>query len=328
MNKTLQKIWFYPLLIATALPLRAQEWIMADVPLVSPWAADVNPEAVLPEYPRPIMARSAWLNLNGFWQFKEATDGERMPFGTELSDRILVPFPWESALSGVRRQLDSYRAIYRRTFSVPKDWDGQRVLLHFGAVDWEAVVYINGRSVGTHEGGYDAFSFDVTDFLEQPGTQEIIVAVYDPGDREGITVGKQNNSRFSDPQRYTYAPSSGIWQTVWLEPVPFIHITDLKIVPDIDQEEAIITVDASSQHTGDLRVRIIAKDGSREVGRAEGDFQIPIHLSIPDPKRWSPDHPFLYDLEVSIIDSSKQVDRVTSYMGMRKISLAPYKNIQ
>ncbi len=306
----------------------AQEWKMANVPLATHWAEQVDPEHVLPEYPRPMMVRQDWMNLNGVWEFKAAEEGERVPFGTTLDDEILVPFAWESALSGVRRQFPSYRAFYRRTFQGPLDWNSQRILLHFGAVDWEATVYVNGRCVGSHQGGFDAFSFDITHCIEKGQSQEIIVAVYDPGNEEGITVGKQNNSRFSDPQRYTYAPVSGIWQTVWLETVPDKYITSLHIVPDIDNEEAVITVNASTHHMEKMEVVIKALNNNEVISSATGNFNTPIHLPIPDPHLWSTINPFLYDLEVSIKDGISTIDQISSYFGMRKISLAPYKGIQ
>ena len=207
--------------------VRAADWKVAAAPLVTPWAETVDPKNPLPEYPRPLTERKDWLNLNGVWEFQEAQAGDAVPLGKILDGVILVPFPWESALSGVRKQCDSRRAWYRREFNVPAAWSGKRVLLHFGAVDWEATVYVNGRSIGTHRGGYDAFSFDITPFIKRDGDNKIIVGVFDPGNDAGIAVGKQENSRFSNPQRYSYCPSSGIWQTVWLEPVGERAITDL-----------------------------------------------------------------------------------------------------
>ena len=308
--------------------ITAQNWKMAEVPISTPWAQEVDPLNVLPEYPRPIMQRDAWLNLNGLWQFQKAELSDRAPFNRDLNDQILVPFPWESALSGQRKQFDSYRAWYRRTFTVPEDWAGQRLLLHFGAVDWEATVYVNGRCAGIHQGGYDAFSFDITPYLESSTEQELIVFVYDPGNSEGIAVGKQNNSRFADPQRYAYAPASGIWQTVWLEAVPDIYIQHIKTIPDVDNETLIVTVNPSTQNTGNLSAEIIVKDGAKTVGRGSGSFNKEIYVPVPDPKLWSPDSPFLYDIEIRIKDSLKTVDVVSSYVGMRKISMGKYQGIQ
>ncbi len=305
----------------------AQPWKPAPAPLMTPWAADVKPDNVLGEYPRPIMVRKQWQNLNGLWEFQEAQASDAVPANKKLASTILVPFPWESALSGVRKQLSSQRAWYRKTFAIPANWKGQNVLLHFDAVDWEAVVYVNGRCAGTHKGGYDAFTFDITPYLRTKGMQEILVAVYDPGSDEGIAYGKQSNDRFANPHGYSYTSASGIWQTVWLEPVPKSHITDLHVVPDIDREEITVTVNPSAG-TSKMRIEVIALDGTIEVGRSTGLLNHPITVAIPKPKLWSPDSPFLYDLKIILKDSLTTVDQVESYVGMRKISLKPYKGMQ
>lgn len=307
--------------------LWGQSWKMADVPLSTSWAEQVDPQNVLPEYPRPVMVREKWQNLNGLWQFEEAKLGDKIPFGESLNDQILVPFPWESALSGVRKQFDSRRALYRRTFTISKEWNGQRILLHFGAVDWESTIYINGRCVGTHKGGYDAFNFDITSFLEE-GEQELIVFVFDPGDDEAIAFGKQNNARFSDPQRYAYSPSSGIWQTVWLEPVPNTYLSDIHITPDVDSEMITISANANTQAFGKLKLRAQAIADGKVISSGQGEFNKDFYVSVPNPKLWSPDSPFLYDLHIQVVDSLTVVDEIKSYFGMRKISMKKYMNLQ
>ncbi|MCV9389302.1 sugar-binding domain-containing protein [Reichenbachiella ulvae] len=304
-----------------------QKWQMADAPLVTSWAEDVDSKNPLPEYPRPIMEREAWQNLNGLWEFQEANETDRIPYDQNLSETILVPYPWESALSGIRRQLESQRAWYRRTFSVPEKWKGQRVLMHFGAVDWEATVYINGRFVGTHQGGFDAFYFDITAALED-GEQEVIVQVFDPGTDEAVTVGKQNNQRFDDPQRYAYSPASGIWQTVWLEAVPQIYIEDIHTTPDVESEMIEVTVNASSQIDDGAMAKITVLDGDKEIGSSLGKLNLPFYVSVPDPKLWSPDSPFLYDVKIELIREEKSIDEVKSYVGMRKISMSKFMNMQ
>ncbi len=266
------------------------------------------------------MVRSEWRNLNGLWQFQAAEQGDPVPRGDELESRILVPFCWESALSGVRRFLSSHRAWYRRTFAVPSEWDGKRVLVHFGGVDWETHVYVNGTCVGIHKGGYDPFSFDITAHVRDAGDQELIVYVYDPGSSEPIARGKQSNSRFGDPHGYSYCSCSGIWQTVWLEAVPPTYIRDLHIVPDIDQENVTVTLDLAGG-TANITARAVASDGTQVVGRAEGNPHRDIRIKIPQPRLWSPDSPFLYDLQVSLTRDGKRIDTVRSYFGMRKISL-------
>ena len=309
--------------------LKAQSWKMADAPLATPWAQDVDPENVLPEYPRPVMVRKDWQNLNGLWQFQEMKAGDRVPIGKDLTGQILVPFPWESALSGVKQQFDSYSAFYRRNFSIPGTWKGKRVLLHFGAVDWEATVYVNGQAVGIHKGGFDAFYFDITDALIAGQSQELIVKVYDPGNSEGIATGKQNNTRFDDPQKFAYAPASGIWQTVWLEAVPRKYMTDIHITPDVDSEMIEVNVNVSTQDFGNIQTRVYVMDGGREVSKGSGSPNLPFHVPVPGPKLWSTTDPFLYDVKIELVDKEGNVvDEVGSYFGMRKISMKKFKNIQ
>jgi len=298
----------------------ATEWKPATAPLMTRWGENIDPANVLPEYPRPQLQRKDWLSLNGLWQFQEMQATDPLPAGQTLKDNILVPFPWESALSGIRRQLASQRACYRRTFSVPAAWQGKHVLLNFEAVDWEATVYVNGRFAGQHRGGYDPFSFDITPHLVATGPQEIIVTVFDPGNDQGIAAGKQANERFNEPQRYTYAPSSGIWLPVWLEPVAEHHIADFHAVPDIDAQSVEVTVSPESGVAG-LTAEIVARMGDKVVGRAEGTVNVPLTVPVPSPRLWWPEDPFLYDLDVVLKKDGSVVDRATGYFGMRKIGL-------
>ena len=268
--------------------------------LMTRWAKDVSPENALPEYPRPQMVRKDWLNLNGLWDIKLAD-------GTEA--KILVPYPIESALSGVMKHAD--RMTYRRSFEIPQAWSGRHVLLHFGAVDWEAKVSVNGKELGVHRGGYDDFSFDITDALKTSGEQEIAVEVFDPTDAGSQPRGKQ----VLHPGGIMYTPTSGIWQTVWLEPVAETHIESLLLVPDVDAGCLRLTVGGTGT------VEAVASDGGRQVAQVSGDAGAELKLAIPDPKLWSPDSPHLYDLRVSLKSGGKTVDEVTSYFGMRKIAL-------
>jgi len=202
--------------------------------MMSRWAGEVSPDNVLPEYPRPMMVRDKWLNLNGLWDYA-ITNLER------VDGRILVPFPMESALSGVARKVtESDRLWYRRMFEVPKGWAGERVLLHFGAVDWETDIFVNGKQIGTHRGGYDPFTFDITDALKPAGPQEITVAVWDPTENGHQPRGKQT----LEPHGFWYTAVTGIWQTVWLEPVPPNYIENIEITPDIDTETVMLVVHA------------------------------------------------------------------------------------
>ncbi|MFI1732269.1 PA14 domain-containing protein [Streptomyces acidicola] len=277
------------------------------------WADDVGPDNALPEYPRPQLTRDAWQNLNGRWQFAAAEAGEQPPVGKTLQERILVPYPVESQLSGIQRHED--RMWYRRTFTVPRDWhigSGKRLRLNFGAVDWQSEVYVNGTRVAEHKGGYDKFSADVTDALKPGRTQELIVGVYDPTDAangENPPLGKQR----LDPSGIWYTPSSGIWQTVWMEPVAADHVESLKLVPDA--ESGRLTVEAKGVRDG-VPVTATAYDRGRKVATASGRTGTPLTLTIRDPHLWSPDDPFLYDLKVSV-----GADRVGSYFGMRSVAV-------
>jgi hypothetical protein len=288
------------LLFLGKLPAQVDEWKPASGPLKTRWAKDVSPANALPEYPRPQMVRKEWLNLNGLWNIK---------LGDSTETRILVPFPVESALSGVMKHCD--RLTYRRSFEIPGSWRGKNVLLHFGAVDWEAKVSLNGKELGMHRGGYDAFSFDITATLKTGGPQEITVEVFDPTDLGGQPRGKQKLK----PGSIMYTPTTGIWQTVWLEPVLVSHIESLKIVPDIDGGCLRLTVEGTG------KVDVLVSESGKKVIRGSGDAGTELKLAIPDPKLWSPDSPFLYDLQVSLKTKGKVVDEVTSYFGMRKIAL-------
>jgi beta-galactosidase/beta-glucuronidase len=260
-----------------------KQHLKSSTPMLTPWAEKLDKNNPLPEYPRPILQRKNWMNLNGIWEFQEALLGEKIPVGKKLKGQIVVPFPWESNLSGITRQLKTQRAFYRRNFTIPANWLGQKIRINFGAVDYEATVFLNGQFVGNHKGGYDGFSFDLTPFLSTKGSQELLVSVYDPGNDEGIAVGKQNNERFSQPKGYAYTPSSGIWQTVWIEPVPDIFIKDLHIVPNIDTKQLSVRV-LPPFHSGDSDLQIIAKEKGKEVATAKGKFNYDIVLDIPNPK--------------------------------------------
>ena len=205
--------------------------------LQSKWASDIDISAPLPEYPRPQMVREAWVNLNGLWDYTILDNHGDFPANYE--GKILVPFAIESTLSGVKKRISENETLwYRRFFSVPKKWKGQRILLHFGAVDWEATVYVNGQKLGMHQGGYDPFSLDITDALKTTGPQELMISVWDPTSKGTQPRGKQ----VINPRGIWYTPVSGIWQTVWLEPVPEEAIASLKITPDIDKEQLIVKV--------------------------------------------------------------------------------------
>ena len=304
-----------PILMVSNLAQTA-EWKPAVGPLKTRWADGVDPASPHAEYPRPQIVRADWLSLNGVWEFAAAKKEEIPPVGKSLAERVLVPFPIESALSGVMRREN--RVWYRREFDIPKDWSDRRVLLHFGAVDWESVVYLNGNRLGTHQGGYDGFSFDLTDSIKAQGPQELIVGVFDPSSSGTQPRGKQ----VDNPEGIYYTPSTGIWQSVWLEPVSRrAAITGLRITPRIDELE--IQVDATGEAAKVAEIAIAAE--GKEVARQLVPVGKIARIPIADGHVWTPDDPFLYDLQVVLPlggDKGAKADSVTSYFGLRSIELA------
>jgi beta-galactosidase/beta-glucuronidase len=319
--------WLVLILWGATLEVFPAVWAPAKGPLMTKWAKQVSPRNALPEYPRPQLARNEWLNLNGLWNYAIAPNPGPRPAAWD--GEILVPFPVESALSGVMKTVGPDKKLwYHRTFQVPRRWEGRRVLLHFGAVDWEARVWVNGVDVGEHRGGYDAFSIDVTDALKPEGAQELVVSVWDPSDAGPQPRGKQ----VQKPEGIWYTPTTGIWQTVWVEPVEASHVRSLKITPDFDGSAVEITalvVGAGHRY----RIEYLVRDGRKEVVRGEASVaggsatrDVPLRsavkLGIPGAKPWTPDTPFLYGLRVTLYEDDREVDAVESYFGLRKIAVA------
>jgi hypothetical protein len=303
------------LAVATDGAASAQDWKPAQGPLMTRWAKDVSPENAHAEYPRPQLVREQWQNLNGLWEYALA-DGEAAAPPAKYDGQILVPFPIESALSGVMKRVGpGQRLWYRRNFVAPKHAADGKVLLHFGAVDWQSVAYVNGKEVGRHQGGYDPFTFNITAALDaNKEQQELIVAVIDPTDANWQPRGKQ----VGRPHGIWYTPTSGIWQTVWLEPVAKSHVERLQIVPNIDDESVEITVNVA----GDAKdVQLTVLDGDKSVKLSMGAAGKKQTVKLENPKLWSPDSPFLYGLKVEVLHDGQIVDTVDSYFGMRKISL-------
>lgn len=276
-------------------------WKPASSTIQTRWAKQVNPKNVLPEYPRPQMVRSNWTNLNGLWNYAITPKEASQP--TKFTGQILVPFPLESALSGVKKGLQPSEILwYKRTINKPAIKTGDRILLNFGAVDFDATVYINGNEIGNHKGGYQNFSFDVTDELKK-ATNELVVKVWDPSDKGPNPHGKQ----VLEPSGIMYTPSSGIWQTVWLETVPANHIDGLTITPDVDQSVVNITVNSTANAAVKVEV-----EGKTVNGQTNSTITVPVNNA----KLWSPDAPYLYNLKITLGN-----DVVNSYFGMRKIEI-------
>ena len=290
------------------------QWKPAGDRIKTSWAEQINPENVLPEYPRPIMERGEWKNLNGLWQYAIVDKGARTP--QTFDGEILVPFAVESSLSGVQKRIDDTKElVYQRTFEVPSAWKGKQVLLHFGAVDWKADVWVNDVKVGSHTGGYAPFSFDITPALVAK-SNKLVVRVWDPTDKSYQPRGKQ----VSKPSGIWYTPVSGIWQTVWLEPVNEKHIANLRILPDVDAN--VLKVDACvAEGTATDMLEVSVYDGNQLVASGKSINGEQVDVEMPqDVKLWSPDSPFLYTLKVALINKGKVVDKVDSYAAMRKFS--------
>lgn len=289
-------------------------WAMQPVPVQTRWAAEVSPGNALPEYPRPQMVRSQWENLNGLWNYAVTPWDANVP--ATFDGKILVPYPIESALSGVKKVfLPTQRLWYKRHITAPDIRGGKRVLLHFGAVDWKATIYLNGKLIGRHMGGYQHFSFDITASL-QPGNNELVVSVFDPTNLGPNPTGKQ----FLRPRKILYTAVSGIWQTVWMETVPPVHITDLYMTPDIDADCLVLRVNTSFTGPG-YTVKAIAYAGNQEIGRVTGPASVLLDMPVPRARLWSPADPFLYSLKIFLLRNGEVTDSVTSYFGMRKIEV-------
>ena len=296
------------------------DWKPVSGYILTDWSQKVKPNAVLPEYPRPQMVRKQWQNLNGLWSYA-LTERNAKAAPAEKDGQILVPYPYESALSGVaKKSIPDKKLWYRRSFTVPPDWGKQRVILHFGAVNWEARVKVNDKIMGTHRGGYDSFEFDITDALK-PGENQLEVSVVNPLDVDGGQImGKQRAK--SDGIYYT--ASTGIWQTVWMEPVPEKSIESLRIVPDIDDNTVAIralTSGGATDKSGKTKVSVEVMDGQKSIAKVSGAADKPIVVPLKNPRLWTPDAPKLYDLRVSLSQNGAPGDSVDSYFAMRKTSV-------
>ena len=275
------------------------------------WAAQVDPTNVLPEYPRPQMTRPQWQNLNGLWNYA-VTAKDAAP--QEYEGKILVPFAIESALSGVGRTITADEALwYTREFRIPREWKNKRIMLNFGAVDWKTEVYVDGNLAGEHTGGYDPFSMDITDLLAKGKTHELTVKVLDQTDQWYQPCGKQ----VEKPRGIWYTSVSGIWQTVWMEPLAETHVKSYSAIADVAGARLNVEVELENAQADDICM-VQLYDGQTLVAEAEGAAV----LDIAQPKLWSPDSPFLYDLKLTVLRNGKVIDEVTGYAAMREITVA------
>ena len=295
------------------------QWKPAGDKIKTSWGEQLDPKNVLPEYPRPIMERSDWKNLNGLWKYAITKKGDPTP--AAYQGDILVPFAVESSLSGVGKMINEKEELwYQRTFDIPSAWRGKQILLHFGAVDWKAEVWVNDVKVGEHTGGFTPFYFDITSVLNK-GNNDLVVKVWDPSDRGEQPRGKQ----IANPHGIWYTPVTGIWQTVWLEPVATQYITNLKTTPDIDNNSVKVEVAANTTSADKVEVKVF--DGKNLVAKGAALNGVPVELAMPaNAKLWSPDSPFLYNMEVTLYKDGKAIDQVKSYTAMRKYSIRKGQN--
>ena len=295
------------------------QWKPAGDKIKTSWGEQLDPKNVLPEYPRPIMERNDWKNLNGLWKYAITKKGDPTP--AAYQGDILVPFAVESSLSGVGKMINEKEELwYQRTFDIPSAWRGKQILLHFGAVDWKAEVWVNDVKVGEHTGGFTPFYFDITSVLNK-GNNDLVVKVWDPSDRGEQPRGKQ----IANPHGIWYTPVTGIWQTVWLEPVATQYITNLKTTPDIDNNSVKVEVAANTTSADKVEVKVF--DGKNLVAKGAALNGVPVELAMPtNAKLWSPDSPFLYNMEVTLYKDGKAIDQVKSYTAMRKYSIRKGQN--
>lgn len=286
------------------------------------WGENLDVENVHNEYPRPIMERNRWKNLNGFWNYSILPVGSPTP--VDYQGEILVPFAVESSLSGVGKMVGKENELwYKSEFDIPDDWSGDDVLLHFGAVDWKADVWVNGVKVGSHTGGYVPFEFNITPALNRDGKNVLVVRVWDPTDKGFQPRGKQ----VVKPGGIWYTPVTGIWQTVWLEPVAKSHISNLKILPDIDLKKITVTPHVEGSAPGQITEAVVYSSGKPIAsGKSLNGEAVEIEMPDAHTRLWSPDDPYLYDLKVYLKENGMVVDSVSSYAAMRKFSIGKDEN--
>lgn len=300
--------------------IAAQNWSPAGDRIKTAWAEQIDSENPLPEYPRPQLVRDQWQNLNGLWDYAIVAKGQSFP--EKWDGKILVPFAVESSLSGVQRMVGQENELwYHRRFVVPATWKNKKILLNFGAVDWKADVWINDIKVGMHQGGYSPFSFDITPFLTREREQKLVVRVWDPTDSGFQPRGKQVNQ----PRGIWYTPVTGIWQTVWIEPVDQVYFRHIRTTPNIDGNNITVKAEIEGATLSDIiEVKVI--ENGKVVGTGKAAAGQEVLVPVPAAKLWSPESPYLYDMELSIIKNGNAADRVRSYFGMRKISTKPDAN--
>jgi beta-galactosidase/beta-glucuronidase len=303
------------LILSSVISNAQDKWKIVPGKITTAWAEKVNPSNPLAEYPRPQLVRSNWTNLNGLWEYSILPKSEQS-IPAQWQGKILVPFAVESALSGVGKTVGKDSVLwYKRTVSL-SPVKNKKTILHFGAVDWLCTVFVNGKEIGSHQGGYDPFSFDVSDALAKGSKQEIAIRVWDPSDDGPQPRGKQ----VKNPHGIWYTSVTGIWQTVWAETVAATYIASTRQTPDPDHNAVHINADIENIQPSD-QLLVTAFDGETKVAEQTVNGNNEVVLVIDHPKLWSPSSPFLYNLQLSVLRKGKVIDEAKSYFGMRKISM-------
>ena len=317
------RLIFFVLMLATS--LQAQNWKAVGGEMMSQWGKKVSPENVWQEYPRPQFERTEWKNLNGLWDYSLLKTNQSEP--KRFQGKILVPFSFESPLSGVGKKITPEDKMwYKKSFSLPKNWDGKDVIIHFEAVDYHCSVWVNDILVGSHKGGFDRFSFNITPYLKLKGNQKVVLSVEDATNFSSQPRGKQQ----INASGIYYTPVSGIWQTVWLEAVsPEAYLEEVKTTTDLDRSLVTLTPLANKALVSGYKVAVEVFFEGKKVTSGSTESNEALSLKINHPHLWSPDHPHLYSVKMSFANpNGKLIDRVESYFGMRKISLGDHKGVK
>ena len=315
-------------ILALSLPfgLAAKDWAPANNNLPTPWTGKVSPKKVHQEYPRPQMVREDWKSLNGLWDYS-ITSADAISEG-EANGKILVPFPIESALSGVGKSVSADQALwYTTSFELPRGWKDKKVILHFGAVDWSCQVCVNGVIMGTHTGGYTSFEYNITPHLVKDGAQVVTLKVTDATDAWFQPRGKQ----ISNPNGIWYTANTGIWQSVWMEAVPMdAYVKDYKVSSDVDGGVITVTPVCEDVREGDMvKVELLEggqgynpeKPSKTFLASASAKAGESVSVSVGEKHLWSPDDPYLYGLRISIVRKNKTIDKVEAYTSLREVSM-------
>ena len=305
--------------------LQAQIWKPIEGKIMSKWSKTITPENVWQEYPRPQFERTQWKNLNGLWDFTVSKVNQIQP--KQYKGKILVPFSFESPLSGLGKSINPEDKMwYRKSFKLPNKWSGDDVIIHFEAVDYHSTIWVNDILVGTHKGGFDRFSFNITPYLKPEGLQKIVLSVEDASNFSSQPRGKQQ----INASGIYYTPVSGIWQTVWLEAVSSeAYLKQVRITSDIDNSKVNLIPISNVPLIRGYQIAVDVFLDGKKVASGKTKPDTPLHLKIENAQLWSPDHPHLYDVKMNLINPSGIViDRVESYFGMRKISLEDHKGVK